>query len=52
MRLEGVGEGDRIRAVGLADAEKVRAIGLAQAEATDKQVQAYGGPQYQLNSQC
>ena len=51
VRLEGVGEGDRIRAVGLADAEKVRAIGLAQAEATDKQVQAYGGPQYQLNSQ-
>ena len=51
VRLEGVGEGERIRAVGLADAEKVRAIGLAQAEATDKQVQAYGGPQYQLNSQ-
>ncbi|RFB80681.1 SPFH domain-containing protein [Methylovirgula sp. 4M-Z18] len=50
-RLEGQGEGDRIRAVGLADAEKIRAIGLAQAEATDKQVQAYGGPQYQLNSQ-
>ena len=50
-RLEGQGEADRIRAVGLADAEKIRAIGLAQAEATDKQVQAYGGPQYQLNSQ-
>ena len=51
VRLEGVGEADRIRAVGLADAEKIRATGLAQAEATDKQVQAYGGPQYQLNSQ-
>src|SRR5215471_7511561 len=50
-RLEGQGEADRIRAVGLADADKIRAIGLAQAEATDKQVQAYGGPQYQLNSQ-
>jgi len=50
-RLEGAGEADRIRAVGLADADKIRAIGLAQAEATDKQVQAYGGPQYQLNSQ-
>jgi uncharacterized membrane protein YqiK len=50
-RLEGGGEADRIRAVGSADADKVRAIGLAQAEATDKQVQAYGGPQYQLNSQ-
>ena len=51
VRLEGVGEADRIRAIGLADAEKIRATGLAQAEATDKQVQAYGGPQYQLNSQ-
>lgn len=50
-RLEGEGEANRIRQVGLADAEKIRAIGLAQAEATDKQVQAYGGPQYQLNSQ-
>jgi len=50
-RLEGAGEADRIRAVGLADADKIRAIGLAQAEATDKQVEAYGGPQYQLNSQ-
>ena len=51
VRQEGIGEADRIRAVGLADAEKIRAIGLSQAEATDKQVQAYGGPQYQLNSQ-
>ena len=49
-RLEGEGEASRIKQVGLADAEKIRAIGLAQAEATDKQVQAYGGPQYQLNS--
>jgi uncharacterized membrane protein YqiK len=49
-RLEGEGEASRIRQVGLADAEKIRAVGLAQAEATDKQVQAYGGPQYQLNS--
>ncbi|WP_413992975.1 SPFH domain-containing protein [Labrys okinawensis] len=50
-RLEGGGEADRIRFIGSADADKIRAIGLAQAEATDKQVQAYGGPQYQLNSQ-
>jgi uncharacterized membrane protein YqiK len=50
-RLEGGGEADRIRFIGAADADKIRAIGLAQAEATDKQVQAYGGPQYQLNSQ-
>jgi len=51
VRLEGQGEADRIRLVGLADAEKIRAVGLAQAEATDKQVEAFGGPQYQLNSQ-
>ena len=50
-RQEGLGEADRIRAVGMADADRVRAVGLAQAEATDKQVQAYGGPQFQLNSQ-
>jgi len=51
VRLEGEGEANRIRAVGLADAARIKATGLAQAEATDKQVQAYGGPQYQLNSQ-
>ena len=49
-RLEGEGEAARIKQIGYADAEKIRATGLAQAEATDKQVQAYGGPQYQLNS--
>jgi uncharacterized membrane protein YqiK len=51
VRLEGQGDADRIRFIGLADAEKIRATGLAQAEATEKQVAAYGGPQYQLNSQ-
>ncbi len=51
VRLEGQGEADRIRAVGLADAEKIKAIGLAQAQATEKQVEAYGGPEFQLNSQ-
>lgn len=62
VRLEGQGEADRIRALGLADAEKIRATGLAdaekiratglaQAEATEKQVEAFGGPEYQLNSQ-
>ncbi len=50
-RPEGIGEGDRIRAIGLADADRIKATGLAQAEATDKRVKAYGGPQYQLNSQ-
>ena len=62
MRLAGLGEADRIkalaladaqriRATGLADAEKVRAVGLAEAEATEKKVAAFGGPDYQLNSQ-
>ena len=62
VRLGGQGEADMIKAVALADAErikatgfaeaeKVRAIGLAEAEATEKKVAAFGGPDYQLNSQ-
>lgn len=51
VRVEGQGEADRIRSVGMADADKIRATGLAEAEATTKKVEAYGGPQYQLNSQ-
>ncbi len=50
-RIEGQGEADRIRSIGFADAEKTKAIGLATAEATEKQVAAYGGPEYQLHSQ-
>ena len=61
-RLQGQGEGERIKlianadaerikATGFAEAEKVRAIGLAEAEATEKKVEAFGGPDYQLNSQ-
>ena len=45
------GEADRIRSIGFAEAEKTKAIGLASAEATEKQVAAYGGPEYQLHSQ-
>jgi uncharacterized membrane protein YqiK len=62
VRLGGQGEADmikaialadaeRIKATGFADAERVRAIGLAEAEATEKKVAAFGGPDYQLNSQ-
>ncbi|MCD2175220.1 SPFH domain-containing protein [Rhizobium sp. C4] len=62
QKLSGQGEADRIKYVaqaeaerikltGLADAEKVRAVGLAEAEATEKKVSAFGGPDYQLNSQ-
>ena len=50
-RIEGQGEADRIRSIGFAEAEKTKAIGLASAEATEKQVAAYGGPEYQLHSQ-
>jgi len=50
-RTIGMADADRIRAVGLADADRIRATGLAEAEATTKKVAAYGGPQYQLNSQ-
>jgi len=51
VRVEGQGDADRIRSVGNADADRIRATGLAEAEATTKKVEAYGGPQYQLNSQ-
>ncbi|HEY4373934.1 MAG TPA: SPFH domain-containing protein [Burkholderiales bacterium] len=51
VRVEGNGDAERIRAVGMADADRIRATGLAEAEATTKKVEAYGGPQYQLNSQ-
>lgn len=62
VRLGGQGEADmikaialadaeRIKATGFAEAEKVRALGLAEAEATEKKVAAFGGPDYQLNSQ-
>ena len=51
VRVEGQGDADRIRSVGMADADRIRATGLAEAEATTKKVEAYGGPQYQLNSQ-
>ena len=50
-RIEGQGEADRIKALGFAEADRTRALGLAHAEATEKQVQAYGGPEYQLHSQ-
>jgi uncharacterized membrane protein YqiK len=51
VRVEGQGEADRIRAIGSAEGDKLRATGFAQAEATAKQVEAFGGPEYQLNSQ-
>lgn len=50
VRAEREGEAARIRAVGFTDADTTKAIGMAQAEATAKHMEAYGGPQYQLNS--
>ncbi|GAB4499250.1 MAG: SPFH domain-containing protein [Anaerolineales bacterium] len=41
----------QIRALAEAEAEKVARIGIAQAIATDEQVRAYGGPQYQVTQQ-
>ena len=41
----------QIRALAQAEAEKVARVGIAQAIATDEQVQAYGGPQYQVTQQ-
>ncbi len=41
----------QIRALAQAEAEKVARVGIAQAIATEEQVQAYGGPQYQVTQQ-
>ena len=38
----------QIRALAMAEAEKVARIGIAQALATEEQVRAYGGPQFQV----
>ena len=41
----------QIRALAEAEAEKIARIGIAQAIATEEQVKAYGGPQYQVTQQ-
>lgn len=41
----------QIRALAEAEAEKIARTGIAQAIATEEQVQAYGGPQYQVTQQ-
>lgn len=41
----------QIRALAEAEAEKVARIGIAQAMATEEQVRAYGGPQFQVTQQ-
>ena len=44
-------EAERIRIMAEAEAEKVARIGIAQAMATEEQVRAYGGPQFQVMQQ-
>jgi uncharacterized membrane protein YqiK len=41
-------QASQIRALAEAEAEKVARIGIAQALATEEQVRAYGGPQFQM----
>ncbi len=41
----------QIRALAEAEAERVARIGIAQALATEEQVRAYGGPQFQVTQQ-
>ena len=41
----------QIRALASAEAEKVARVGIAQALATEEQVRAYGGPQFQVTQQ-
>jgi uncharacterized membrane protein YqiK len=44
-------QASQIRALAEAEAEKIARIGIAQAIATEEQVQAYGGPQFQVTQQ-
>lgn len=44
-------EAEKIRIMAEAEAEKVARIGIAQAMATEEQVRAYGGPQFQVMQQ-
>jgi hypothetical protein len=41
----------QIRTLAQAEAEKVARVGIAQAIATEEQVRAYGGPQFQVTQQ-
>jgi uncharacterized membrane protein YqiK len=50
-RILGDGEAHKIKALASAEAQRVEQVGLAQALATQKQVEAYGGPRFQLTQQ-
>ena len=51
IRLLGEGEAKKVVALASAEAERVTKVGLAEAEAIAKQVDASGGPRYQLSRQ-
>jgi uncharacterized membrane protein YqiK len=51
VKLEAEANAEKLRVEGEGEAKKVEQVGLAQARATQAQVNAFGGPQYQLTQQ-
>lgn len=51
VKIEAEANAERLRQEGEGEARKVEQVGLAQARATEAQVSAFGGPQYQLTQQ-
>ena len=51
VKMEAEAYGEKLRMEGEGEAKKVEQVGLAQARATQAQVNAFGGPQYQLTQQ-
>jgi uncharacterized membrane protein YqiK len=51
IRIVAEGEAKKVKALAEAEAEKAARVGIAQAMAIEEQVQAYGGPQFQLVQQ-
>ena len=51
IRIIAEGEAKKVKALAGAEAEKASRVGIAQAIAIEEQVQAYGGPQFQLIQQ-
>ena len=51
IKVEAEANAERLRLEGEGESKKVEQVGLAQARATEAQVNAFGGPQYQLTQQ-
>ncbi|MBY0404850.1 MAG: flotillin family protein [Cyanobacteria bacterium] len=51
IRIVAAGESQKIKFIADADAERAAKVGIANALAVEEQVQAYGGPQFQLVQQ-